>query len=485
MRLLCLALLFLALPGVASAAPALDGTFDISGKPQRLALGPDGNVWFTMTDSTATDGMGNATPKEFGRITPDGTVTEFDTPDDLAAIGITAGPDNHLWMTAPGNVIRVDPGNPTAGVAFANSNIIQAQTIVTGPDDNLWTSSADKIFRTNTAGVELKHYTVSGLGARGTAAGGDGNIWVADFAGARILKAPTNSGDPDPTTKFDVGGGPQEVTAGPTGQMGFSNPTAAPQFFGRMDYAGNFQPTNFGPNTDPFGIVFGNDGAYWFGEFGANRIGRVTPSGGSTSLDMPANSGPRHLTKGADDTLWVGLENAKKIARVTGVSAPRSLPVVPTGNGNETGTGAGIVPDTIAPGVTTYALSSKVIRPFKSGASVAAKVTRGTRVTYTLTESATAAFTVQRLLPGRKVKVKKKTRCVRPTRKNAKRHRCTRIRRVGSFTRVSAPGTNSFTFTGRVNGKALKPGRYRLRLVARDAAGNASKARTLRFRVVK
>ena len=29
------------------------------------------------------------------------------------------------------------------------------------------------------------------------------------------------------------------------------------QFFGRIDYSGMFQPTNFPPATDPFGIVFG------------------------------------------------------------------------------------------------------------------------------------------------------------------------------------------------------------------------------------
>jgi hypothetical protein len=56
---------------------------------------------------------------------------------------------------------------------------------------------------------------------------------------------------------------------------------------------------------------------------------------------------------------------------------------------------------------------------------------------------------------------------------------------MGAFTRPSTAGQNSFTFTGRVNGRALKPGRYRMLLVATDAAGNASKPSSVGFRVVK
>src|SRR3954470_22137226 len=468
---LALATCLLAVPGAALAAPALDGSFTVSGEPQRLTLGPDGNVWFTLANSSAS--------KEFGRIKPDGTVTEYDTPADHSVIGITAGMDGNLWMTSPSfGVIRVNPANPTAGTAFPILNLVQAQTIVAGPDGNLWTGSGDKIFKVGTDGGEKDHYTVIGLSARGIAAGGDGNLWVADFTGTsgtagRIIKAPTNT-PPSDAMKFDSGRQPQEVSAGPSGQLGFSQPTVPPQFFGRIDYSGFIQQTNVPTGTDPFGIVFGNDLAYWTAEFGANALGRVTTAGAHTQLPLAAASGPRYLTKGANDTLWVGLQTAKKIARITGVSAPATPPPPP----------AGTPPDTTAPAVTTYALSSKVIRAFASGGSTA-RATRGAKVSYTLTEPATAAFTVQRLTKGRRVKVKGKTRCVRRTRANARRKKCTRRVPVGSFTRPSGVGPNVFTFTGRLRTRALKPGRYRLLLVATDAAGNASPPRALRFRVVK
>ena len=141
----------------------------------------------------------------------------------------------------------------------------------------------------------------------------------------------------------------------------------------------------------------------------------------------------------------------------------------------------GTPPDETPPGVSGYGLASHTIRDFTIGGPIAARVTRGTKVSYTLSEAGTATFTVKQALPGRK----KKSKCVKPTRKNRKAKKCTRLVTIGSFTRPSTKGRNSFTFTGRIRGKGLKPGSYRLVLVAKDAAGNKSKAQTVTFKVVK
>jgi len=58
------------------------------------------------------------------------------------------------------------------------------------------------------------------------------------------------------------------------------------------------------------------------------------------------------------------------------------------------------------------------------------------------------------------------------------------VRLKGSFSRASTAGLNSFRFTGRLRGKKLRPGRYRLVMVATDAAKNKSKPRRAKFRVV-
>jgi hypothetical protein len=86
------------------------------------------------------------------------------------------------------------------------------------------------------------------------------------------------------------------------------------------------------------------------------------------------------------------------------------------------------------------------------------------------------AFT--RLQPGRKVH----GRCVRQTKRNRHKPRCTRKSSAGSITLSAHSGTNKLTFAGRLSShKKLKPGRYSLTITATDAAGNstAKRARTI------
>ena len=89
------------------------------------------------------------------------------------------------------------------------------------------------------------------------------------------------------------------------------------------------------------------------------------------------------------------------------------------------------------------------------------RVPRGTRVRFGLSEAASVRFTLRRRSGGRP---------------------------IGSFARSAGAGANSVRFSGRlrVRGRTLSlaPGRYRLTLVATDAAGNRSAARGVPFRVV-
>ena len=116
----------------------------------------------------------------------------------------------------------------------------------------------------------------------------------------------------------------------------------------------------------------------------------------------------------------------------------------------------------------------------RSGPSVAARV--GANVSYRLSEAAAVRFTVGRAFRGRRVR----GRCVRATRANRRAQRCTRHQTLrGSFTHRSKTGLNSFTFSGRLRARRLQPGRYRLRAVATDPAGNTSRPRRDRFRIIR
>jgi DNA-binding beta-propeller fold protein YncE len=112
------------------------------------------------------------------------------------------------------------------------------------------------------------------------------------------------------------------------------------------------------------------------------------------------------------------------------------------------------------------------------------KRTYGAKVTYTLNVAASVRFTVQRRSDGRKVKHAKKTTCDRPTKHNRKKQKCTRyVTLKGSFTRAGLTGTNTFRFTGRLNGKRLPPGKYRL-IATPTANTKTGLAATANFRII-
>jgi Divergent InlB B-repeat domain len=136
----------------------------------------------------------------------------------------------------------------------------------------------------------------------------------------------------------------------------------------------------------------------------------------------------------------------------------------------------------IPPRVTSLGLSRHTFRAASKGSSIARKTTAvGTRVRYRVSKPGKARFTIQRPVKGRR----KGHKCVAKTKKNRKAQRCTRyVKLKGSFSRISKAGSNSFRFTGRLRRKKLRPGRYRLVLVATDAAKNKSKPKRAKFRIV-
>jgi uncharacterized repeat protein (TIGR01451 family) len=107
---------------------------------------------------------------------------------------------------------------------------------------------------------------------------------------------------------------------------------------------------------------------------------------------------------------------------------------------------------------------------------------KGTTVSYTNSQDSTTTFTVAKRARG----VKKGKRCVAPPKKKPKKKpvRCTRFLKRATFTRPDKAGPVSFHYNARVKGKLLKPGRYRLRAVARNSAG-ASLPLTASFRIKK
>jgi hypothetical protein len=94
---------------------------------------------------------------------------------------------------------------------------------------------------------------------------------------------------------------------------------------------------------------------------------------------------------------------------------------------------------------------------------------RGATVSYGVFAAATTTFTVQRALAGRR----RGHSCVRPANAGRKAKRCTHYLRLGDFQQADeiALGVVRFRFTGRVGGRTLKPGSYRMQAVPKSATG--------------
>ena len=184
---------------------------------------------------------------------------------------------------------------------------------------------------------------------------------------------------------------------------------------------------------------------------------------------------------GADGALWFGENNAAKIGRLAPDPASGDCPAPPV---------AAVAPqtaDTTKPVLGPLGLSPVSFRAAASGASTSAKgrarpAPIGTKVSFTLTEASKVAFRAERKVPGRSVGGS----CVKPRPGNAGKRPCPRWTPVsGSFSVSGNSGGNSIGFRGVLNGKALQPGAYRLNAEATDPAGNASPVQSRNFTIVR
>src|SRR5919204_4943879 len=82
------------------------------------------------------------------------------------------------------------------------------------------------------------------------------------------------------------------------------------------------------PVSRPLGITAGPDGALWFTEKDAGKIGRVTTGGSFSEFDLPTpDGGPQEITAGPDGALWFTEKDAGKIGRVTTTGSVTEYPV--------------------------------------------------------------------------------------------------------------------------------------------------------------
>jgi hypothetical protein len=306
-----------------------------------------------------------------------------------------------------------------------------------------------------------------------------GKLWVTEQA-ASVSKIAVY----DPSTGFlqeipaSPGSEPSSIIATAGGVLWFTE--AGTNAIGRITTSGTI--TEYpGTGASPSGIAAAQDGALWFTESppqpgitttcpapsGLHAIGRITSGGTITNqvATPTAQSEPSDITVGPDGNLWFSEYCADKIGRVQ-VAPPVPPPPPPP------------VVKTLS--VSSLKLSPRTFRAAPKGASITKKKKTGTTVSYRISLAATTKFTVESPQPGRKSGKK----CVKPKR-GKKGKRCTRyVVLKGSFKHAGKAGTNKFRFSGRVGGKKLRPGSYRLVAVA-SAGATKSKLKRANFKIIR
>ncbi len=149
-----------------------------------LALGPDGNVWFTEQ-------------KHIAKITTSGAITEYAYPSGATSNsygGVTAGPDGNVWFTEYNNGI-VGKIVPSSGAITEYTLSTQGvscnpEGIAAAADGKLYfaCNGYNTLGQITTSGVATKFYDAYGMTylPEGVIEGPDGNPWFADANGAYI-----------------------------------------------------------------------------------------------------------------------------------------------------------------------------------------------------------------------------------------------------------------------------------------------------------
>jgi hypothetical protein len=191
----------------------------------------------------------------------------------------------------------------------------------------------------------------------------------------------------------------------------------------------------------------------------------------SISRDSLTGPGASAFKKAADDcqgtTLAAGATCAIEyvfVPTALGVAHATLTVISSTGQSLPTFSlsGTGVAPQASAPPrLSPLTLSASTFHAAHSGASAmsAAAEPTGTFVIYSDSQAATTEFVVERSVRGR-------------------------FRKLGGFTHTDDAGTNALRFTGRIGGRALAAGSYRLSASA-QSAGGSSAVRTATFQITR
>lgn len=311
----------------APTSPIVAKGTSMSISPNAIAVGSDGNVWFTELIQA-----------HVGRMTPDGTVTLYPTTDWGETL--TRGPDGNIWLTeadiepTTAYIAKITP----AGVLteYELPAVVGGRgpdTLITGPDGNLWWADTQGYVANDTTEGQTTQYATGPAGF--ITVGKDGNLWFLtshNFASTATLVSADLQGNILSQVPFTCSaGGITGMTQGPDGNFWIAeNDTydSTTQTYTDTGFVGRLTPagalTQFPLPVDagheysfPRDILAEPDGLLWFAQYANGTLDSITTDGvltkyqtkypvGTSLMDLD----PAALTVGLDGkTLWFAGSN--------------------------------------------------------------------------------------------------------------------------------------------------------------------------------
>jgi hypothetical protein len=299
-----------------------------------LTITSDGSLWFTEYADLRS---------KIGRLSADGTLTEFPVPSPdrakHAGVGVmTLGPDGNLWF---GFTVSADQGylslnssiirmtSDGAMTTFPLPPDVDANRLIVGPDNALWFSEGNKLGRMTTGGQFMEYPVLVPESAPGNGqisdlcVGSDGALWYTWFLSNHIGRMTLDG----KAQNFAVPYQASAITSGSDGALWYSQSepsTTGPAssalragFIGHLTTAGVVSEVSITPSLQASDLIKGPDGAMWFSAIDRTdstlKLGRLSASGYvtlystneyGTSGTLAAAPGAIWMLEGGSNTLW-------------------------------------------------------------------------------------------------------------------------------------------------------------------------------------
>jgi hypothetical protein len=532
-----IALLALA-PAAHAATPFTAGT----GSGQDLAVGSDGTGHLVWVTDEAADRVG------YCRIPPGGTACDSESTFltfPAAPAATSPSPHAQVFTPAPGKVVILASCTNCTGIAQRTYRFISTDNGATFPSvlqvGNIALNGQAGFINTGDVALSVSGSVFQGQDDPASATVvtlGESPTFVYDASAAMIP-----AGEKAVYAVNDLHTVRYRVFTDPDGAAGTT--ALALNTFGNWgayqtlsDAGGDDQETHVG--TGPNGIYL----TYTYGTPSENHIGLRKFDSGTGGFSSPTyvegadaieNSGIgesfhsqdasgrlhvvwRSLYDGnrlrytRSDTSGANFSPAANLAARETFFSPK-VEAAPDGTGFaawRSGSTIRVVPidpqpEPVAPGPGGGVPGADTTPPTAGGLTVGDPTLlpgQGTSFSFNSSEAGLAVLTVQKQVPGLRMRIRGRMRCVPQTRRRlralrrlagsdaafrrlVRRRRCTAYKKIGSIRQTVTPGQNTIVWNGRIAGRRLRPGRYRALLVITDSAGNKSRVERIRFRVLR